>query len=213
VKQKFLDRICVLLGGRAGEEIFLGRIGSGAANDIKHVTNLARAMVTRLGMSEKLGPIAYEESTEQVFLGRDYSRRQVHSEKTLQEIDTEVSRIVAEQLDRARTLLKEHEEKVQVMAEALLERETLDKEEVEMVMKGEELPPPALEETPATVATTAEDSAQATDQPSEDIPGNGSEPEEAVGARIEEGPASTPDPANPEPTEPQNPSSDKDQTS
>jgi cell division protease FtsH len=108
VEQKFLDRICVLLGGRAAEEIFLERIGSGAANDIKHVTGLARAMVTRLGMSQKLGPIAYEESTEQVFLGRDYTRRQVHSEKTLQEIDMEVSRIVSEQLERARSLLNDH---------------------------------------------------------------------------------------------------------
>jgi cell division protease FtsH len=143
-EQQLLDRICHALGGRVAEEIFLGRIGSGAADDIKRVTSLARTMVTRLGMSEKLGPVAYEESTEQVFLGRDYSRRQLHSEKTLQEIDAEVSRIIGEQLLRARDILNQHAEKVEIMAAALLERETLDKEEVELIMQGKPLPEPGL---------------------------------------------------------------------
>jgi cell division protease FtsH len=152
-EQQLLDRICHALGGRVAEEIFLGRIGSGAADDIKRVTALARTMVTRLGMSERLGPVAYEESTEQVFLGRDYSRRQLHSEKTLQEIDSEVSRIIGEQLLRARDILNQHADKVEVMAAALLERETLDKEEVGLIMQGEPLPeagvPLGLESNPS----------------------------------------------------------------
>ena len=149
VEQKFYDHICVSLGGRASEEIFLGRIASGAYADIKTVTNYARVMVTQLGMSPSLGPIAYEESSEHVFLGRDYGRRQVHSEKTLQSIDAEVARIVSDQLDRARKILEEHRDKVEVMAAALLERETLNKDEVELIMKGEPLPEPELDIAPA----------------------------------------------------------------
>jgi cell division protease FtsH len=156
VEQKFLDRICVLLGGRAAEDIFLGHIGSGASNDIKNVTGLARSMVTRLGMSKKLGPIAYEESTEHVFLGRDYARRQIHSEKTLQEIDDEVGRIVNEQLNRAGDILRENRDMVEVMAAALLERETLNKEDVGMIMEGKDLPPPTLSVEPTSTSSDEE---------------------------------------------------------
>ena len=139
-EQKYLDQICVALGGRMAEEIFLGKIGSGAYGDIKAVTSYARTMVTRLGMSEKLGPIAYEEGSEQVFLGRDIGRQHVFSEHTLQEIDGEVKRIVSEQFERARNILGNHRDKVETMAAALLERETIDSEEFEMLMKGRELP-------------------------------------------------------------------------
>jgi len=187
VEQKFLDRICVLLGGRAAEEIFLGRIGSGASNDIKHVTGFARSMVTRLGMSPKLGPVAFEEASEHVFLGRDYTRRQVHSEKTLQEIDGEVSRIVTEQLERARSILEEHRDLVEVMAAALLERESLDKEEVEMIRRGEELPPPPLDLPPPAAP---EPEAAAEDEPAP-APDDQAEPDA-------EPPAPADAPANPE---------------
>jgi cell division protease FtsH len=173
VKQKYLDYICTSLGGRAAEEIFLGRIASGAYADIKAVTNYARMMVTQLGMSEKLGPIAFEESSEHVFLGRDYSRRQVHSEKTLQEIDSEVNRIVDEQLQRARKILEDNRDQVETMAAALLERETLNKEEVDLIMKGKPLPPPELVTEPETGTPTGEtaaagdeDGEEASDEPS-----------------------------------------------
>ncbi len=149
-KQKLLDKVCMALGGRVAEEIFLGRITSGAAGDIKTVTSIVRWMVTQLGMSEEMGPIAYEESSEHVFLGRDYTRRQVHSEKTLQEIDDEVRSIVSMQLSRARKILQENRDKVEVMAAALLERESLDKEEVGMIMAGQELPPPTLDLDPGS---------------------------------------------------------------
>ncbi len=139
-EQKYLDQICVALGGRMAEDIFLGKISSGAYGDIKAVTNYARTMVTRLGMSEKLGPIAYDEGTEQVFLGRDIGRQHVFSEQTLREIDGEVKRIVSEQFERARRILENHRDKVEAMTEALLERETLDAEEFQMLMEGRELP-------------------------------------------------------------------------
>ncbi len=144
-EQMLLDRICVALGGRVAEEIFLGKIGSGAYSDIRSVTSIARSMVTRLGMSKKMGPISYEEGGGQVFLGRDFGRQPTTSQKTLEDIDTEIYRIVDEQLDRARKILKEDRELVELLTAALLERETVDAEEFEMLMKGEELPTPELE--------------------------------------------------------------------
>ena len=144
-EQQFLDKICVALGGRVAEDVFLGKIGSGAYGDIKSVTNYARTMVTRLGMSPKLGPIAFEESAEQVFLGRDFARHTTHSEQTLRDIDSEVRRIVMEQFDRAREFLQDNRERVETLAQALLERETIDAEEFNLIMNGEELPAPKIE--------------------------------------------------------------------
>jgi cell division protease FtsH len=152
-REKFEDIICMGLGGRAAEEIFLGRITAGAYGDIKMVTARARTMVTQLGMSDKMGPVAYEESAEQVFLGRDFARRQLHSEQTLQEIDSEVRRIVEEQLARARRLLRENRSKVETMAQALLERETLNREGVELIMRGEPLPAVVVKTDHAAIDT------------------------------------------------------------
>ena len=122
-----------------------GKIGSGAYSDIRHVTNLARSMVTSLGMSELMGPISYEDGGGQVFLGRDYGRTTNHSEKTMQDIDNEVKRIVDEQLQRARRILEEDRNLVEVVTAALLERETLDAEEFNMIMEGKELPEVEIE--------------------------------------------------------------------
>ncbi|MCP4145415.1 MAG: ATP-dependent zinc metalloprotease FtsH [bacterium] len=149
-REKYLDNICMALGGRVAEQIFLGHMGSGAISDIQKVTNIARTMVTRLGMSDKLGPIAFESGNEQVFLGRDYSSKSSVSENTLQIIDAEVSGIVHEQLDRARKLLEDNKDKVEAMTAALMERETIDREEVQLIMKGEKLPDPVIEELDVT---------------------------------------------------------------
>jgi cell division protease FtsH len=183
-KEKYLDSICMALGGRVAEEIFIGKIHSGAYSDIKKVTQTARFMVTQVGMSETLGPIAYEESSEQVFLGRDYTRRQFHSEKTLQAIDDEVQRIVEQQLARARRIIEEHREQIEVMAAALLERETLDREEVDLVMSGEPLPDPVLtpeptatrETEPAEAARDLAESADPSGAKSNTVPAGGSRP-------------------------------------
>ena len=144
-QQKYLDEICMALGGRVAEEIFLGKIGSGAYGDIRMVTGSARAMVTRLGMSDKLGPISFEEGSEQVFLGRDYARHTSHSEKTLQEIDAEINRIVDEQLTRARAILEQNRDQVETVTAALLERETIDGDEFKILMAGDELPLPKID--------------------------------------------------------------------
>ncbi|MBU8869421.1 MAG: ATP-dependent zinc metalloprotease FtsH [Gemmatimonadales bacterium] len=143
-EQKFLDEITVALGGRVAEEIFLGKIGSGAAQDIRMVTDMARAMVTRLGMSKKVGPISFQEGGQQVFLGRDYARHTTHSEQTLREIDGEIKRIVEEQLVRAREILNAHKDQVEVVTATLLERETIDDDEFKLIMAGQTLPDPEI---------------------------------------------------------------------
>ena len=143
-EQKYMDEICVALGGRVAEELFLGKIGSGAYADIRLVTGTARAMVTRLGMSAKMGPISFEEGSEQIFLGRDYARHTSHSEKTLREIDAEIRRIVEEQLQRARGILGHNREAVETITAALLERESLDGSEFRLLMEGKDLPPPEI---------------------------------------------------------------------
>ncbi len=173
-EQKYLDEICVALGGRVAEEIFLGKIGSGAYADIRMVTGIARAMVTRLGMSAKMGPISYEEGSEQIFLGRDYARHTSHSEKTLQDIDGEVSRIVAEQLARAREILDRNRDAVETVTAALLERETLDAEEFQLLMSGQELPLPEI----AVDHSTGEEQDDPAPAPA-DEPDTGPEPDSA----------------------------------
>ncbi|RKZ19448.1 cell division protein FtsH, partial [bacterium] len=173
-EQQFLDKICVALGGRVAEDVFLGKIGSGAYGDIKAVTNYARTMVTRLGMSPKLGPIAFEENSEQVFLGRDYGRQHSHSEQTLRDIDTEVRRIVMEQFDRAREILENNRERVETVAAALLERETLDAEEFKLVMEGQTLPDLEIE----VDHTTGDDDPETPVEPESDDPDRGLPPGE-----------------------------------
>jgi cell division protease FtsH len=147
-RERYLDEICVALGGRVAEELFCGTISNGAYGDIRSVTGNAREMVTRVGMSDAVGPIAYEESEEQVFLGRDYGRHKPVSERTMQLIDDEIHRIIDEQLERARTLLKANESKAHAMAAALLERETIGREEVKLIMGGEDLPDIVVELPP-----------------------------------------------------------------
>ena len=158
-----LDRICVALGGRVAEELFLGKIGSGAYSDIRSVTSIARSMVTSLGMSKKLGPISFEEGGGQVFLGRDYGRTAVTSQKTLENIDSEIHRIVDEQLTRARKILEEDRDLVEVLTAALLERETIDAEEFIMLMEGKELPSRALDIDRSTSNDAADDSSDNTE--------------------------------------------------
>ncbi len=143
-RDKWQDKICVALGGRVAEELFIGQISAGAYGDIKQVTTIARTMVTQWGMSEVLGPITFEERHDQIFLGREYGRQHLVSERTLRLIDDEISRIVTEQLERARHLMEEHREQVDRLAQALLDRETLSREEIEMVLEGKPLPRLAL---------------------------------------------------------------------
>jgi len=140
------DRIAMALGGRLAEEVVFGQLTTGAADDFKKATQLARSMVTEWGMSTSLGPLSYVEKEESGFLGQTYHKD--YSEQTAKEIDDEVRRIISTQYDRARAVIVEHRDKLDAIAEALLERETLGREEIEAIMNGEDLPPPVVVSVP-----------------------------------------------------------------
>jgi len=140
--QQMLARIAMALGGRVAEEIIFGEITTGAQDDIKRATRLARAMVCELGMSKKMGLISYGENEESVFLGREMtSRREDYSEETAKQIDSEVHVIVDQQHQLARKIIADNRERLERLAQALLERETLDSNEIDAVLDGQELPP------------------------------------------------------------------------
>jgi cell division protease FtsH len=141
-EQQAKARIAMALGGRVAEEVVFGEITTGAQDDIKRATNLARAMVCKLGMSRKLGPIAYGEDEESVFLGRDMtSHHDNYSDETAREIDREVRQLVDAQYELCRRVLVDNRDKLDRVAEALLERETLDTSEIDAAIAGRELPP------------------------------------------------------------------------
>ena len=134
-------RLSVLMGGRVAEEIVFGQFTTGAGNDIKQASNLARRMVTEFGMSDVIGPISYASDEESVFLGRDFtSRPRNYSETVANQIDDEVRKFVLEGHAEAHKLLSEQREVLERLALALLERETLDAEEVDAIVQGRELP-------------------------------------------------------------------------
>ncbi len=139
-KEWLLDRICMALGGRVAEEVAFGELTTGAGDDFRKATGMARSMVTEWGMSERLGPLVFGEKEESPFLFGAAVRRQEYSEQTAREIDQEVRRIVQEQYERARHMLLEHREALDRVAEALLDRETLDHEELEAAIEGRPLP-------------------------------------------------------------------------
>ncbi|MBL0333546.1 MAG: ATP-dependent zinc metalloprotease FtsH [Chlorobi bacterium] len=140
-KEWFESRIAMAMGGRAAELLIFGNYTSGAIGDIKQVTQLAKQMVCDLGMSDILGPVNYSSGDGEVFLGRDFSTHKDISEATATIIDQEVRRIVDEGMERATKILKENENLLHNMANLLIEHETLDAEEIDMIVKGEEIPP------------------------------------------------------------------------
>jgi cell division protease FtsH len=137
-RQKLYADLCVAYGGRLAEELVFGHenVTTGALSDIEMATRMARAMVTRFGMSDDLGPIAYAENQEEVFLGHSVSRTQNISEETARKIDSEIRRIIDECYDRARTILSERMDELHMLAKGLLEYETLSGDEIIALLKG-----------------------------------------------------------------------------
>ena len=125
-KNKFLDELAGLLGGRVAEEEVFGEITTGASNDLERVTSLARRMVTQYGMSEVLGPRTFGEKEELVFLGREIGEQRNYSEEVAEAIDKEVRRLVHEAHDRARDILRTYRSKLDELAHRLIEKETVD---------------------------------------------------------------------------------------
>jgi cell division protease FtsH len=139
-RQAVLDRIAMAMGGRIAEELQFDEITSGAKSDIDHATQFARSMVCEWGMSEKLGPLAFGEEQQEVFLGREFGHRARNfSEKTAIDIDDEVRQIVTTQYQRAKHLLVENKAVLDRIAAALLEWETLDGADVEAILSGQPL--------------------------------------------------------------------------
>ena len=136
-RRKVFADMVGLMGGRAAEELMFDDITSGASNDIERVTQLARMMVTRWGMSDSLGPITYGKKEELVFLGREIAEQRDYSEAVAEKIDAEVQRLVNKAYNRAKEILQQYSDKLHAVAQRLLEVETLSREEFEQIF-----PPP-----------------------------------------------------------------------
>ena len=137
-KEKLESNISSLFGGRLAEVMTLGTEGvtTGASNDIERATEIARNMVTKWGLSEKLGPLTYSEEDGEVFLGRSVTQHKQVSDLTVHRIDEEVRNIIDRNYDRAKSILKENEEKLRAMAKALMKYETIDAEQIKNIMDG-----------------------------------------------------------------------------
>jgi cell division protease FtsH len=134
-KNELLDRVTGLLGGRVSEELFIGEIGTGAYDDFRKATAIVRSMIMEYGMSEKLGPLQFGNPQGQVFLGRDLAHEQNYSDRIAYEIDVEMQTIIRECYDRAKDILRKHEDKVHLIANKLLELETLDRDQIVQLME------------------------------------------------------------------------------
>ena len=136
-KQEMEDSIASLLGGRVAEELIFGDVSGGASNDIQRATKTAQQMVTKLGMSNVLGPISFGSDQGEVFLGRDFSSSQDYSDATAKKIDEEIHRIITEAYEKARKILTENMDKLHFISEFLLKNEVMDGEQFRAAMEGD----------------------------------------------------------------------------
>jgi len=141
-RERMLNTIAVLFGGRIAEEIFMHQMTTGASNDFERATSIARDMVTRYGMSDLMGPMVYAENEGEIFLGRSITKTTNVSEETMRKVDAEIRRIIDEQYATARKLIEDNRDKVEVMTKALLEWETIDAEQIEDIVCGRPPRPP-----------------------------------------------------------------------
>lgn len=190
MRSRMLDDIVGLLGGRVAESIIFDDISTGASNDIERASEIARKMVTKYGMSQKLGPIAFGQNNDEVFIGKDYNHIRNYSETVAAEIDREVEAIVLHAYERTETILREHIDKLHTVAKALVEREKIDADEFYMLMDGKELPPLQSES----------DKAEKTDeaQPEENQADSAEQPVGTADAETAENAAQSAHPASPE---------------
>jgi len=153
-RQYAVDALARALAGRAAEEIAMGEITSGSAQDIDHATEVARWMVCNWGMSDTLGPVTFGKEERHVFLGREMGRVKDYSEATAVVIDQEIRRLIDTALERARTLLSDNSDKLHILAKALLERETLTGAEIDELFGRK--PAVAAGQGPASAQTPAQ---------------------------------------------------------
>jgi cell division protease FtsH len=155
-RERLLNTIAVLFGGRIAEEIFMNQMTTGASNDFERATDIARRMVTQWGMSDALGTMVYGENEGEVFLGRSITTHKNVSEATMQQVDAEIRRIIDQQYGLARRLIEENRDKVEAMTQALLEWETLDADQINDIMAGK--PPREPKRTTPPASTPADNS-------------------------------------------------------
>ncbi|HET6351247.1 MAG TPA: ATP-dependent zinc metalloprotease FtsH [Coriobacteriia bacterium] len=172
-RAQMLDQIAMMLGGRVAEEISIGDITTGASNDIERATKLAKQMVMRFGMSEKLGPQTFGEANHEVFLGRDFSANADYSQEIAYEIDKEISRLIDEAYEKARSIVTERKQQLDLMADVLIERETVDREELQALLENRwaefvATEPPKKDND--VDATDAEPSSELTEEAGRSIP-------------------------------------------
>jgi cell division protease FtsH len=141
-RDRLMNMIAVLFGGRIAEEIFMNQMTTGASNDFERATEIARRMVTQWGMSDELGPMVYGENEGEIFLGRSITTHKNVSEATMRKVDAEIRRIIDQQYRLARKLLEDNRDKVEAMAKALLELETIDADQIGDIMAGKPPRPP-----------------------------------------------------------------------
>src|SRR5512141_1827090 len=141
-KDRMLNTIAVLFGGRIAEEVFMNQMTTGASNDFERATQLARDMVMRYGMTDALGPMVYAENEGEVFLGRSVTKTTNMSEETMRKVDSVIRRIIDEQYGIARKLIEDNQDKMHAMASALLEWETIDSDQIDDIMAGKPPRPP-----------------------------------------------------------------------
>ncbi len=183
-KTEFEDKIAGMLGGNVSEQIVFGDITTGASNDLEKATNLARAMVTQYGMSEKLGPLTFGKKEEMIFLGREISEQRNYSDEVAAKIDAEVREIIDKAYERAKEALTAHRAVLDRLAALLVEKETIEGEEFEALFTGI-LPPRSPNITPRKLGVAAPADADAAD-------GETDEGEGGKGRRRRRGPAPQP---------------------
>ena len=139
-RNEMLEEIVVLLGGRVAEAVILGDISTGASNDIERATNLVFSMITKYGMSEKLGPITYGSSDGEVFLGKEFGHNKPYSEETAAKIDQEVKECIGDGYKKTEKILRDHTSELHVVAKFLFEHEKMSGEQFVCAMEGKEIP-------------------------------------------------------------------------
>ena len=139
-RKEMLEEIVVLLGGRVAEAIILDDISTGASNDIERATNLVFSMITKYGMSEKLGPITYGSSDGEVFLGKEFGHNKTYSEETAAKIDSEVKEYITDGYEKTEKILREHIDQLHIVAKFLFEHEKMSGEQFSFAMEGKEIP-------------------------------------------------------------------------
>jgi len=144
-KSQLMEQIIISLGGRAAEELVLGEISTGAANDLKQANNIARNMITKYGMSEELSNLVFGDENDEVFLGKSYAHTRNYSEEISAKIDAEVKKIIDEAYAKAKEILTENRQRLEDITQALLDKERLEADEFEEIFKNGYNPTPAID--------------------------------------------------------------------